>query len=154
MESDSHFSIQGFSPEERSAHIGNLILPSDPSPKAFAQEEFFGFDIAGVGLGFHHFDDPELAARRLAERLQPGGVLFILDFMPHEAASADINTTRAVQHNGFSEERIRQMFESAGAGANFQFKEMGDKITFEHGPHGGHGNHMSRRVFFARGSKI
>jgi len=36
-----------------------------------------------VGLGFHHFENPGLAAKRLAERLKVGGVLFIVDFLEH-----------------------------------------------------------------------
>lgn len=65
------------------AYQGNLCVPEDPNPSAFTSPEFYNFDIAAVGLGFHHFDDPELAAKRLAERLRPGGVLVILDFLPH-----------------------------------------------------------------------
>lgn len=66
------------------AYQGNLCVPDDPSPAAFASPEFSSFDVAAVGLGFHHFDDPSLAARRLAERLKTGGVLVILDFFSHE----------------------------------------------------------------------
>ena len=66
------------------AYQGNLCIPDEPNPPAFASSEFQNFDIAAVGLGFHHFDDPELAAQRLVERLRPGGVLFILDFLPHD----------------------------------------------------------------------
>jgi len=74
---------QGLPPEFMSASIGNLIDPADPSPADFRGEEWFNFDLAVVGLGFHHFEDPALAAARLAERLRPGGVLMIIDFMPH-----------------------------------------------------------------------
>jgi SAM-dependent methyltransferase len=66
------------------AYQGNLCDPTDPNPTALAAPEFSNFDIAAVGLGFHHFDDPALAARRLAERLKTGGVLMILDFLPHD----------------------------------------------------------------------
>ena len=65
------------------AYQGNLCVPDDPAPSAFASPNFFSFDIAAVGLGFHHFDDPTLAAQRLVERLRPGGVLLILDFFSH-----------------------------------------------------------------------
>jgi SAM-dependent methyltransferase len=77
-------SNQGISPNEMSASVGNLLVPTDPSPADFKGEEWFNFDLAVVGLGFHHFEDPALAATRLAERLKPGGVLLIIDFMPHE----------------------------------------------------------------------
>lgn len=66
------------------AFHGNLCVPGDQDPDAFRDPKFFGFDLAVVGLGFHHFDDPELAAKRLVVRLRPGGVLMIIDFLPHE----------------------------------------------------------------------
>ena len=75
---------QGLAASEMHAYQGNLCVPEDPSPAAFTSPEFFDFDVAAVGLGFHHFDDPALAARRLAERLKTGGVLAILDFLPHD----------------------------------------------------------------------
>jgi SAM-dependent methyltransferase len=65
----------------RQAFQGNLADPTDTSPAAFTDTKFFDFDVAGVGLGFHHFDKPDLASKRLAERLRPGGVLFIIDFV-------------------------------------------------------------------------
>lgn len=74
---------QGIPEAEMHAYQGNLIDPGQPAPEALAGKEFFDFDIAVVGLGFHHFDDPKLASRRLAERLKKGGVLMIVDFVPH-----------------------------------------------------------------------
>lgn len=65
------------------AFHGNLCVPEDQDPEAFRGDKFFGFDLAVVGLGFHHFDDPDLAAKRLAARLRQGGVLLIIDFLPH-----------------------------------------------------------------------
>lgn len=64
--------------------VGDVTVPDDPSPAALAAPRFFDFDLAALGLGFHHFTDPPLAARRLVERLRPGGVLLILDFVTHE----------------------------------------------------------------------
>jgi hypothetical protein len=74
------------------AHHGNICTPEDPNPAAFASPEFFDFDIAAVGLGFHHFDDPALAARRLAARLSVGGVLVIIDFLPHGKPDVSLPT--------------------------------------------------------------
>ena len=79
---------QGLSPAEMSASIGNLLVPDEPSPAAFTSGEWFNFDLVAVGLGFHHFEDPTFAARRLAERLKPGGTLLIIDFLPHEHPDA------------------------------------------------------------------
>lgn len=74
---------QGIPPSEMHAVVGNLIDPSSEPPAHLSGPEFHDFDIAVVGLGFHHFDDPGLATKRLAERLKVGGVLMIVDFMPH-----------------------------------------------------------------------
>jgi SAM-dependent methyltransferase len=88
---------QGLSKDEMSASVGNLLDPSDPAPAHFSDEKYFNFDIAAVGLGFHHFEDPVLAATRLAERLKPGGVLLILDFLPH--AKEDFTALSSSDHD-------------------------------------------------------
>jgi len=74
---------QGIPENEMFATLGNLLNASSPLPESLSAPEFFNFDIAAVGLGFHHFDVPALAAKRLAERLKKGGVLMIVDFLPH-----------------------------------------------------------------------
>lgn len=176
------------------AFHGNLTDPADPNPAAFAVPNFSGFDVVAVGLGFHHFDDPEYAAKRLVARLKPGGVLLILDFLPHgpvddlhgnshggdhahghehghghghshghshggDAGTSANNVDGAsqtaahtVMHHGFSEERMRAVFEGAGAGKDFALAELGSGLVFHgHGAKGAKG--MKRRVFLARGVK-
>ncbi|KAI9670867.1 MAG: hypothetical protein M1817_003752 [Caeruleum heppii] len=111
-----------------SATVGDLLSPT-PSP-SIAGPEFYDFDLAAVGLGFHHFEDPDLAARRLVQRLKPGtGVLLITDFLPyaptgasthahhHEGHGDDPGTKgveHTVAHHGFARERIEHMFQKAG----------------------------------------
>lgn len=63
------------------AVVGDLFNRSDPQPREFAGKEWWDFDIATVGFGFHHFEDVVHAARQLKERLRPGGVLVINDFL-------------------------------------------------------------------------
>ncbi|KAF4774461.1 methyltransferase domain-containing protein [Colletotrichum scovillei] len=176
---------QGLTTDEMHAYQGNLTDPSDPSPAAFASDDgrFRDFDVAGVGLGFHHFEDPELSARRLVERLRPGGVFIILDFLPHEKMDHALPAAHTVMHHGFSEERMRSIFEQAGAGGDFRMEELGSGVVFGghghgHGDGHGHGHEghdhghghshfeekghdhghgsgqgMKRRVFLARGTK-
>ncbi|RAL65902.1 hypothetical protein DID88_005564 [Monilinia fructigena] len=65
-------SNQGLSPSEMIAYQGNLL--SSTSDPELEKEDLYEFDIAVVGLGFHHFDNPALAARKLGERLKKGGI--------------------------------------------------------------------------------
>jgi SAM-dependent methyltransferase len=112
---------QGLTPDFMSSSVGNLLDPADPSPADFADPEWFNFDLAVVGLGFHHFEDPTLAAARLAERLKPGGVLMIIDFMPHA-------------HHGKIEA------DGDGGGASEAGPSHGHGHEFFHGHGHGHGH--------------
>ncbi|ROT41648.1 S-adenosyl-L-methionine-dependent methyltransferase [Sodiomyces alkalinus F11] len=164
---------QGLSEDEMRAYHGNLVDPADPAPAAFEGSRFRDFDVAGVGLGFHHLDDPEYAARQLVARLRPGGVFFVVDFLPHapvggqghrhghghghghgheQGAGQEHEAADAIKHHGFSEERVRAIFEAAGAGQCFMFMELGSGVVF-HGTRGEGGEPMKRRVFLARGTK-
>ncbi|EFQ29476.1 methyltransferase domain-containing protein [Colletotrichum graminicola] len=174
---------QGLRTDEMHAYQGDLTDPSDPDPAAFSASfdpngRFRDFDVAGVGLGFHHFSDPELSARRIVERLRHGGVFFILDFLPHWAVDAALPAASTVMHHGFSEERMRAVFEQAGAGKDFALEELGSGIVLGghrhsegdghghghtrddgHGHGHGHGRGeremgRKRRVFLARGTKV
>ncbi|KAI3340935.1 S-adenosyl-L-methionine-dependent methyltransferase [Ustulina deusta] len=135
---------QGLSHDEMHAVLGDLT--SETVDDALASPELFNFDIAVVGGGFHHFGDPELAAKRLVERLKPNGVLLIWDFLPHgpphrhhdhaerggEEGGHDLY--RSVMHHGFSEPRMREIFAAAGAGAGFSLELVGGGFVL-----GGHG---------------
>ncbi|KUI72695.1 hypothetical protein VM1G_08107 [Cytospora mali] len=90
---------QGLTEDEMAAFHGNLCVPGDESPGAFRDPKFFDFDLAVVGLGFHHFDDPELAAKRLVARLRPGGVLMIIDFLPHGPHGSDSSESHGHEHH-------------------------------------------------------
>ncbi|KAF4626384.1 hypothetical protein G7Y89_g11772 [Cudoniella acicularis] len=146
-------SNQGIPSSEMFAQAGNLIDADEPSPAALSGPEFHNFDIAVVGLGFHHFDNPTLASKRLAERLKPGGVLLIVDFLPHEHFHHHDNpAAKTVTHMGFSEEEVKKMFEEAGAGGGFVYVKIGKGVVFANVD--GQGHKMERSVFFARGSKL
>ena len=73
------------------ARVGNILTTNSDSSSSSSDDEslngaeFWNFDIAAVGGGLHHFDDPAEAIRRLAERLRDGGVLLIVDFVEEEA---------------------------------------------------------------------
>lgn len=162
---DIHCYFKGLSKEEMVAYHGNLCVPDDDEPEAFKDPVFFNFDLACVGLGFHHFDNPELAAKRLVSRLMPGGVLMIIDFLPHgphlghdghdhghdhshgpsHDADEHEKAIKTVTHHGFTEERIKEIFVNAGAGKDFAIDRMGEvTMGMRHG---------KRDLFMARGSK-
>lgn len=120
----------------REAFQGNF---ADPKAAALSDAKFFNFDAAGVGLGWHHLDEGELVAKKLVERLKPGGVFFILDFVP-SSLSVEAAAGRGVKHDGFSEEQMRSLFEGAGAGKAFSYELIPETISFPgiHGANDGH----------------
>ncbi|RFU35016.1 hypothetical protein B7463_g1331, partial [Scytalidium lignicola] len=148
---------QGLSSSEMSAYQGNLLLPNDTDPASLSGPEFYGFDVAAVGLGFHHFNDPPLATKRLAERLKSGGVLLIIDFMPHASGQGHSHegdgrdARHTVTHYGFSEDQVKKMFVDAGVGKGFEYQVVGEGVVFVRGEGV---DEMKRTVFMARGEKI
>ncbi|KAI0886059.1 S-adenosyl-L-methionine-dependent methyltransferase [Annulohypoxylon maeteangense] len=152
MAYNSQAENQGLSRDEMYAIVGDLIGAGGPQPSnILADSRLFGFDIATVGGGLHHFADPELAADRLVERLRPGGVLLVWDFLPHGPMSGNAGN-HGVMHHGLSEERVRAMFERAGAGHRFSLEILGSGITIGIGGHGEKGV-VRREIFLARGEK-
>ena len=144
---------QGIAESEMVAFVGNLIDSKNPDPSSLQGEQFFNFDIAVVGLGFHHFDDPALAAKRLTERLKKGGVLMIVDFLPHAHHGQHSHAAaHTVTHMGFSEDQVKKMFEDAGAGGSFDYTVVGKGIVFRGQKESG--EDMKRSVFMARGTKL
>ncbi|CAO2651223.1 Nn.00g095200.m01.CDS01 [Neocucurbitaria sp. VM-36] len=73
------------------AVVGDLFDKSNPSPSELSGPEWQNFDLAAVGFGFHHFEDVVFSARQLKERLRPGGVLVINDFLEGGDFLADEN---------------------------------------------------------------
>lgn len=119
-----------------SAHLGDFCTEEAPQPP-LTDPEFAGFDIAAIGLGFHHFDKPELCLKRLAERVKVGtGVVLIVDWLPsgghhghshghsHHGSSGEAGAEKkqdeweamqkTVKHHGFDEPTMRNMFQEAG----------------------------------------
>ncbi|KAL5604400.1 uncharacterized protein BROUX77_004586 [Berkeleyomyces rouxiae] len=142
---------QGLTKEDMFAIHGDLLDPAVPSPAHLSDPEFFNFDIAAVGLGAHHFADPALAVKRLVERLKPGGVLMILDFIEHAPVAIDTVGVSSVMHHGFSKEQVKTFFEEGGAGQGFDMAILGRGMIF-HG-HGAGEASAERTVFIARGQK-
>ncbi|KAI1433673.1 S-adenosyl-L-methionine-dependent methyltransferase [Xylaria sp. CBS 124048] len=165
---------QGLSPAEMHAIVGDLA--SDTISHHLMAPHLFDFDLAVVGGGLHHFANPDRAVKRLVERLKPGGVLLVWDFMPHgpqphrhdhhagggQETASGLDIFSSVLHHGFSEERMRDMFTAAGAGAHFQLELIWGGWATGHGDESnadgeekknGREDGSRRQVFFARGTK-
>lgn len=145
--------------ETLTAHavVGNLLDSKEPSPSHLAASEYFDFDLVVVGLGFHHFADIPLATSRLVERLRPGGVFLILDFVTHAMdenpksikdtyghGEADLPARHTVAHAGFSEAELKECFEGAGL-TDFGIVRMDEDVWLK--------GQWKRRPFLARGRK-
>lgn len=126
------------------ASVGNLFL-KEKSSIGFSDPPFFNFDLVAVGFGFHHFEDLPLVTERLAERVKPGGVLLILDFLTHDKedlkGQAAHNT---VSHHGFSEDQVCKLFTDAGL-EDFKTVLMKEKVLMR--------GKSERRPFMARARK-
>ena len=134
----SHFNeaarSSGLSELQANAVVGDLLGATVPSH--LNTPDYYDFDIAAIGLGFHHFEDPALAARRLTERLKPAtGVLVIVDFLPFEPSDlakdpkySDMQHT--IKHNGFTSAGLKRLFEQAGL-EDFDFVTLPEQAVME-----------------------
>jgi ubiquinone/menaquinone biosynthesis C-methylase UbiE len=128
------------------AVTGDLLIPTGPSSST-SGPEFFGFDLAVVGFGFHHFENIVLATERLTARLKPNGVFLIADFITH-AKNEDHPAAHTVAHHGFDEEEVQRVFGGAGL-VDVGVLRMPGEIWMEAG-----GQKSSRQVFLAKGRKL
>jgi len=169
---------QGITEDEMHAVVGNLI---DPTPStALSGPQYEDFDIAAVGMGWHHFDNPPLAAKRLAARLKIGGVLLIIDFLPHAApghshGASHNHKTGSEDHlnhshgKGKGKDEVEVSHAASHTVTHLGFSEDDTRKMFEEAGVGGdfefitlgkgivftnENQEMRRSVFMARGKKI
>lgn len=143
-----HPEIEQDSKEDQlNAHavVGNLLDPAG-TPALFQDPKYKGFDIVVVGMGFHHFSDLPLTTSRLADRLRPGGVFLILDFLSHPPLQSELTDAaiRTIAHHGFTEEGLKEIFEGAGL-TDFELRVWHEKVLMK--------NLQPREVCLAKGRK-
>lgn len=127
-----------------SARPGNLF--ANPSDTSLDIPELYDFDLAAVGFGFHHFEDPPLAIRRLAERLKPGGVVLIIDLID-DGHKFKNSASHTMHRHGFTEKEMKEIFEAEGL-EKVGFSVMAKPVNMEMD-----GKAFERTVFLARASK-
>ena len=141
-------SASGLKTEQVNAVTGDLC--ADDVPAHLKTKEYYDFDVAIIGLGFHHFENPVKAIQRLTERLKPAtGVLLIIDFLPfHEGpSSSGDDVQHTIKHSGFEQKNIETLFKIAKL-ERFSFSVVDELAVLEHqdGP-------KKRHMFIARGVK-
>jgi SAM-dependent methyltransferase len=97
-------------PSVKATHAieGNLLADAARSVE-LSGTELHDFDIAAVGAGLHHFQDPARAIGRLAERLKPGGVLLIVDFVEEEQGWLPSGADHTIHKHGFSQGEMKEL---------------------------------------------
>lgn len=133
------------------AFVGDLLESTGPS-ESISSPRFFGFDLAVVGLGFHHFENLDLATSRLVSRLKPGGVLLIVDFVTHAALKHGDPGKHIVAHQGFGEEEVRSVFGRAGL-VDVAIVEMEGMVEIKGAGVKEDQLGQKRKVFLGRGKK-
>lgn len=141
----------GISPEKMSAKVGDLL--ADNVAEDLQGPEYRGLDIIIVSMALHHFPDPQLAMKLLADRLCTGGVLWIVEMLeePHseqEHKRVSPETAQTVHKHGFKVDEMKEMFSGAGFG-DIETKLLDRKFEMTL-----HGHALAKTIIFARGSKL
>lgn len=118
----------GLKPDEVYAIVGDLL--ADEVPEELKKPEYYEFDIAVIGLGFHHFENPVTAIQRLTERLKADtGVLMIIDFLPFDTAEHG-QAAHTIKHSGFTRANLEKLHRIARM-QKFSFSIVDDPAVME-----------------------
>ncbi|KZL88153.1 methyltransferase type 11 [Colletotrichum incanum] len=83
----------GLSEPQMMAVQGNLLAsPVEATKPPLSQEQLSNFDLVAICMALHHVDDINLAIKRLAERLRPGGVLLVIDWAKRDTTGDSAST--------------------------------------------------------------
>lgn len=124
-------------------------------------QDLYDFDIAAIGMGFHHFEHLQLSIDRLIERLKSGGILLIVDLLER---SGDTTIGEQVDHghgddfakeaartvphkHGFTREKMKSMFDAAGCQA-FDFVVLERPAVMGEGE-----GAFEKKIFLAKAAK-
>lgn len=125
-------------------------LLSDSVPTEFSGPDFTDFDMVTVSMALHHFEHPQLALQRLAERLKKDGVCMIIDILSrsghdHDGHGGGHNhaegkhrhefgdAAHTVKTHGFTEEDMKKLFEGAGLSKGFKYEVIPEPLVFNKG---------------------
>jgi len=93
--------------------VGDLLDEGSRSSPPLNGPEFHNFDLAAVGMAFHHLAEPPILLQQLKKRLRPeNGVCLVIDHA-----------------RMYSETHMRAMFEEAGLGRDFRYKILEEPMV-------------------------
>ena len=141
----------GFSSKEVFAVRGNLFdyqpWYEDISP-TLKEADMSNFDTVIVNSGFHHFENPEFAAKRLVARLKPGsGVIVVVDFLEQGGWNPQDPSLSTDAFHEFSVERVTSSLDSAGC-INLSVEVFEEPMKWGEGERA-----LDCKVFIAKGIK-
>ena len=74
---------------------GDLLAPPGGS---LEDGEFYGFDLAVMSMALHHVDDPKAMIAKLIERVKPGGIVVIIDWVVSDEVPFDSHGNHGHEH--------------------------------------------------------
>lgn len=153
---------------------GNLFTESVATE--LSGPEFSDFDVVVVSMALHHFEQPDLALKRLGERLKKGGTCLIIDMIPnnnhgphshgsnhhahghghghgHDHSHGDEEEITDAKHtiktHGFSQADMQKIYDAAGMGMNFDYQVLDEPWTFKRKEES-----FSMTIFTARAQRV
>jgi SAM-dependent methyltransferase len=113
----------GLPPSQIHAIEGNVLDDASWS-QIRANTALRDFDIAVIGMGFHHFAKPAQALERVAALLKPAtGVMVVIDIIKEADEAEDAEQRKRgglaahtihPAHNGFVEQEMKGIYADAG----------------------------------------
>lgn len=136
----------GMTSDHCNAIVGDLF--AETVADHLTTPDLYQFDLAIIGLGFHHFENPTLAVKRLTERLKPGeGVLVIVDFLPFSKDDQMGGAHHTIKTHGFSKSDMEKIFKDAGL-EDFNFDVLSEPAVMEFDS-----GTKKRDIFIAKGKR-
>ncbi|KAE8150433.1 S-adenosyl-L-methionine-dependent methyltransferase [Aspergillus avenaceus] len=133
---------------------GDLL--ADAVPEEFSGPDYTDLDVVFVSMALHHFEKPDLAMKRLGDRLRKDGVFLVIDILPeghhdhnpHEMHKEFQETKDTIKTHGFTLEDMRKLYEDAGLGVNFDFQVIDKPLEFQR-----NGKTFAKTIFIAKGQR-
>jgi ubiquinone/menaquinone biosynthesis C-methylase UbiE len=132
-------------------------LLAENAPAQEIESACTDLDLVTISMALHHFEHPDQALKRLANRLKGGGVCYIIDLVAHTNAHGHghgqyqgefAEAAHTIKTHGFSREDMQRLFEGAGLSTGFEYEVLPQPLTFSMEERS-----FSKTVFIARAQR-